>query len=506
MAHDTSDCSIYTFLEDLGTHLTKNNLKSLKFLLKDRKVPDGLREGIKDAESYFEILLNRNIIGENNLSYLVVSFKTIKRNDLAKMVDEFAKKNVKKEENNKPEDITDGNVTSPFTLLLTEVGDELKVADLKKLKFLLKGAVPDGLIEEINDYTTYFSTLKNRDLIHEKDLTYLSLWFRYIGRIDLEKRVHDFVKKNSKLAKADNRISYIFNKNPCGTCLIINNRFLNNVITKDEILLNQRDGTNKDVEELKKTFSWLNFEVVLHEDVDAKNMLNIIRSQEKAIDCFVCCILSHGYKDGVYCSDGEKVSFEEMKICINGKLCDLLIEKPKLFFIQACQDYEKIDKHLDDDFHDKVRISEQEENDIYGASIQKSTEKVTSNVTDATLYQCEIEKKVTTNVSDGKLDQFEMEKKRRQLHEDSDLCFFIAATPGAPSWRNSETGSWFIQTLCKILKKHSKNKSLTDMLVKVNEKISKKQEEFEDGELAMQVSNVRYLSLRWPLYFKPNGT
>ncbi|XP_012562456.2 caspase-8 isoform X1 [Hydra vulgaris] len=502
MAHNTSDSSSYTFLADLGDQLTKDNLKSLKFLLRDRKVPDGVREGIKDAQSYFETLIDRNIINENNLSYLVASFKTIKRNDLAIKVDEFAKKNVKLEEKNEPENITYGNVTSPFTLLLTELGDELKVVDLKKLKFLLKGTVPDGLIEEINDYTTYFSTLKHKNLIHEKDLTYLSLWFRSIGRIDLEKRVHDFVKKSSKSIEADNRISsYIFNQNLCGTCLIINNSFSNNLITKDGIELNKRNGTDKDVEELKKTFSWLNFEIVLHEDVDAKSMLNIIRSQGKAIDCFICCILSHGYKDGVYCSDGEKVSFEEMKTSINGKFCDLLIGKPKLFFIQACQDNESIDENIADELDKKMtlQISIQEENDIY-------KEKVTPSVKDAALNQCEIEKLVIKNVRDAATNQCQMGKNRKQLHEDADFCFFISATPGSPSCRNTDTGSWYIQTLCQILKKHSENKSLTDMLVKVNKKISKKQELFQDGELAIQVSNIRILSLRWPLYFKPKGT
>lgn len=52
---------------------------------------------------------------------------------------------------------------------------------------------------------------------------------------------------------------------------------------------------------------------------------------------FVLCLLSHGDDGVVYGSDGEKVEIEKIIAEFDGKRCEALIDRPKLFFIQACQ-------------------------------------------------------------------------------------------------------------------------------------------------------------------------
>ena len=59
------------------------------------------------------------------------------------------------------------------------------------------------------------------------------------------------------------------------------------------------------------------------------------------IGAFVLIIMSHGGKDHVYGTDGSKnrnnVNITEIVELFNGENCSALVDKPKLFFVQACQ-------------------------------------------------------------------------------------------------------------------------------------------------------------------------
>ena len=179
--------------------------------------------------------------------------------------------------------------------------------------------------------------------------------------------------------------SYSMNRIPCGICYIVDNNFSCEVKTPNGKLLDARHGTEKDVFELQNTFSWLNFKVITKHNVEAENILKIIKSpQEISIDCFVCCILSHGFYDGVYGSDGKEVTFNEMQLAINGNSAQWLVGKPKLFFIQACQG------------------DEEEKEALYQDSPLSS-----GNQT----HDSELHNRVS-------------------LAEDADICFSVATTPG----------------------------------------------------------------------------
>ena len=54
-------------------------------------------------------------------------------------------------------------------------------------------------------------------------------------------------------------------------------------------------------------------------------------------DSFVCCILSHGYLDGVYGSDGEIVKIDDIMGLFRHNTT--LASKPKLFYIYTCCKY-----------------------------------------------------------------------------------------------------------------------------------------------------------------------
>ena len=49
------------------------------------------------------------------------------------------------------------------------------------------------------------------------------------------------------------------------------------------------------------------------------------------------CILSHGQRGSVYGSDDKLVPIEQLETLFDGKQCNQLAGRPKLFIIQACQ-------------------------------------------------------------------------------------------------------------------------------------------------------------------------
>ena len=68
-------------------------------------------------------------------------------------------------------------------------------------------------------------------------------------------------------------------------------------------------------------------------------MKNILEEHANigSYDCFVCCILSHGYEMGIYCNDGKTMDFSEIRRFFTSESKNYWVGKPKLFIIQACQ-------------------------------------------------------------------------------------------------------------------------------------------------------------------------
>ncbi|XP_078085118.1 caspase-8-like isoform X2 [Mustelus asterias] len=133
--------------------------------------------------------------------------------------------------------------------------------------------------------------------------------------------------------------SYRMESNPRGSCVIINNGKFKT--------MGERRGTHVDAERLDAVFRWLGFEVTLYKNLTAEEMRNTMlvfqQMDHTARDCFVCCILTHGER-GVMCgTDSEQVAISEITSFFSGTRCPSLREKPKLFFIQACQGRKKQD-------------------------------------------------------------------------------------------------------------------------------------------------------------------
>ncbi|XP_065645581.1 caspase-7-like [Hydra vulgaris] len=90
----------------------------------------------------------------------------------------------------------------------------------------------------------------------------------------------------------DSQLYYALNSNSVEICHIISNSFNKSEVTEGYFPFLRRTGTQNDVIELEKS------------------ILDIIKSpplNEEKVDCFVCCILSYGFQDGVYGADAFQV-------------------------------------------------------------------------------------------------------------------------------------------------------------------------------------------------------
>uniref|UniRef100_A0A8C2MMB7 Caspase 7 n=1 Tax=Cricetulus griseus TaxID=10029 RepID=A0A8C2MMB7_CRIGR len=185
-----------------------------------------------------------------------------------------------------------------------------------------------------------------------------------------------------------------------------------------------RNGTDKDAEALFKCFRSLGFDVVVYNDCSCAKMQDLLRkaSEEDHSNsaCFACVLLSHGEENLIYGKDGV-TPIKDLTAHFRGDRCKTLLEKPKLFFIQACRGTE-----LDDGVQaDSGPISETDANPRYKIPVE------------------------------------------------ADFLFAYSTVPGYYSWRNPGKGSWFVQALCSILDEHGKDLEIMQILTRVNDRVAR---------------------------------
>lgn len=106
-------------------------------------------------------------------------------------------------------------------------------------------------------------------------------------------------------------------------------------------LRSRNPGSQEDVDRLVSAFGEkLYFKVDVMRDPTAREMDEKIKaiandSTHEQYDCFVCVLMSHGRLGELYGSDGQTVNVEFLV----GQIANstFLMNKPKLFFIQACR-------------------------------------------------------------------------------------------------------------------------------------------------------------------------
>ncbi|XP_031415858.1 uncharacterized protein LOC105889409 [Clupea harengus] len=193
-------------------------------------------------------------------------------------------------------------------------------------------------------------------------------------------------------------MEYRMTRSPLGLCVIINNEHSHRS--------QSRKGSDADTDALRKVFTWLDFSVQCHKDLTTEEMKSVLLgcSQKADGDCFVCCVLSRWENGGVFGCDNVFLPIKDMLALFEVNNCPALSRKPKLFFIQACQE---------------------NAGDI-GTDISK--EGVPGS-------------DIATTV-----------QKEFTMSAEADFLLSVATVDMFHSFRHPAAGSWFIQSLCSQLR------------------------------------------------------
>ncbi|KAF1533797.1 Caspase-3, partial [Eudyptes schlegeli] len=208
--------------------------------------------------------------------------------------------------------------------------------------------------------------------------------------------------------------SYRMDYPEMGECLIINNK---NFHRQTGML--PRSGTDADAASVREVFMKLGYKIKINNDLSCRDIFKLLKNvseeDHSKRSSFVCVLLSHGDEGFIYGTDGP-LELKALTSLFRGDRCRSLAGKPKLFFIQACRGTE-LDSGIEAD-------SQSEE------------------------IMCQ------------------------KIPVEADFLYAYSTAPGYYSWRNSAEGSWFIQSLCKMLKEHAGKLELMQILTRVNRRVA----------------------------------
>merc|ERR550539_269542 len=204
-----------------------------------------------------------------------------------------------------------------------------------------------------------------------------------------------------------------------GIALILNHKNF-----ESRLGLKIRNGTDADKENLRTTLRELEFEVHAYDDLAFKDIEKILDQLSEKIshqdsDCLLIAALSHGEGGILYASD-QAYKSDRLWSQFVGDKCPSLAGKPKIFFIQACQG---------DQLESGVQLKRRTEMDSNGISYK--------------------------------------------IPAHADFLIAYSTVPGFYSWRNTTSGSWFVQALCNVFRQEGcKGMDLLSCLTIVSRKVA----------------------------------
>ncbi|XP_022234828.1 caspase-3 [Drosophila obscura] len=201
----------------------------------------------------------------------------------------------------------------------------------------------------------------------------------------------------------------------------------------------QRVGTERDRDDMQHTLQTFGFDVRAYNDLtfsEINDMLKeVAREDHSDNDCFVLVVMSHGTEGKVYAKD-MSYPVERLWNPFLGDNCKTLKNKPKLFFIQACRG-ENLEKAVE---FTSFAVMTRELAPVAAAPVQPITYAIPST---------------------------------------ADMLVFYSTFDKFFSFRNVDDGSWFIQSLCRVLDMAAFNEAgqpdgveLLRLLTAVNRKVA----------------------------------
>ncbi|NXE77446.1 CASPA protein, partial [Cochlearius cochlearius] len=452
----------------IDENLVAEDVAALKFLCTDL-LPFRKLESAKSAVDIFQLLIAAEYLNEEDTFLVAELLYRMKCHSLLKKLG-YTKEKVQ-------ECLPKKGRVSPYRQMLYELSENITNEMLKDIIFLLKNHLPKrqitlsalellillekrglltennvqmleevcmnvspDLLETVNSYKREkvcsipsFNVLWS-DCKHTGEKSsisiYLSTGEKNSGKYKATSphKLNKFIEAVSFfLSFLQKMTSYKMDRPHRGFCLVINN-------VNFDRSLQERKGSCKDAGELERVFTWLGLDVRMYTDLTSQEIKNLMRTWQhlqdhKDRDCFICCILSHGESGAIYGKDEELVSIRTIMSHFTAKQCPQLAEKPKLFFIQACQGKEiQCPVYVEAD----ARIPDL-------SSMQRSVSPFES------------------------------------IPEEADFLLGMATIDGYASFRHIQQGAWYIQALCsKLQLLVPRGEDILSILTEVNEDVSRR--------------------------------
>ena len=262
------------------------------------------------------------------------------------------------------------------------------------------------------------------------------------------RQIRQLTRNNEELREDRNRFplnppqlspSYSMNCKPHGTAVII---------AVDEIMVSpglapptppSRKALSVDKASLEATFQYLGYSVMIYANLSSSEMKRVMRRfadvDHSRDDSFIFCYLGCGTESGIYCNDGEILSFQEISSPL--KDSPTLFGKPKMFFFQMSQ----------------------------GATLDRgSVLPHQSTVADA---------------------------RRQIIPSEADFLFAYSSVRGYCAHNDIRRGgSFYITTLTDVLTARANTQDLTSMLTEVSNKMAEVEVAMVHGQAVMQIQEV----------------
>ncbi|XP_075687631.1 caspase-8-like [Rhinoderma darwinii] len=430
-------------LFNIRNELESSNISELTFLCKDLTTQQSCK-GKQDTD-LFIILQERGYMDENNTWLIEELLFYLGRNDLLLKYFNLTK-NAMVERLKNPVMAR----ISPYRHLLYELGNLVPKSELEKIKLNFTDILPKATVEKLTSLWDLFIELEKKHLIKNDNLNNLEKIAPFFDNEEFQRLILEYKRKSAAVSGSMNiedshgnltcrteeaEISSLFykmNSKTRGICVMISNfNFSKARSNPGQQGFKDRTGTKKDEESLCGVLSKLGFQVHIKNDLERNEMLQTINSyrerNHEENDCFICCVLSHGDNGIIYGTDGQSVPISDITFSFSSSQCSTLIGKPKLFFIQACQGKE------------------------HQQPVPLQTDACSASA--------------SNNFSNSNL-----------IPDEPDFLLGMATTLHYVSYRDTNHGSWYIQSLCKQLhESYQSQEDIISTLTKVNHELSQKQ-------------------------------
>ncbi|XP_040418347.1 caspase-10-like isoform X1 [Cygnus olor] len=408
--HEKGRVSPYRqMLYELSENITNEMLQEIVFLLRNR-LPK--RRRTTSALELLILLEKQGLLTENNVQMLEEVCMNVSP-DLLETVNSYrrAKVSLPQQENTLP--VKESSVSHTVGIRALNFPQETSIRSVSSNVNDHYAEEPWSLWEHVGNVHSIPSRQDNKAATLTQSLSKMNL--------NLPREFSNVENESKKIS------SYKMDGPKRGFCIVINN------VTFDGVL-QERKGSSKDAEELKRVFTWLGLDVKTYIDQTSEQIKELMETWQqlkdhKDRDCFICCILSHGESGAIYGKDEELVSIRMIMSYFTAKQCPQLAEKPKLFFIQACQ----------------------------GKEIQRP-----------------VYVEADARIPDFSSTQQSLSPSE-SIPEEADFLLGMATIDGYASFRHVQQGTWYIQALCsKLQLLVPRGEDILSILTEVNEDVGRR--------------------------------